>query len=120
MERFLNKAIVVLLSISPVGLFVIKGWVSAILFLSSLIAIILISQMFFYKLKNGKIESVVCLEKSAYPMLGDKWPAVIMIALAFPVFAVFGAAVFTSAIIFVFFKFWFLPFEFDSLKVLIE
>jgi len=89
MERFLNKTLFVLLSIFPVGLFVIKGWASAILFLSSLIATILISKVFNNKSKNGKIERTEDLEKCPYPIIGSKWPAVIMITLAFPVFAVF-------------------------------
>lgn len=89
MERLLNKTLYVLLSISPICLFVIKGWEGAIIFLSSVTAMSLIAMKYFSKPNNEERVHVGFLEKSITPILSDRWPAVIMIMLAFPVFAVF-------------------------------
>ncbi len=89
MERFLNKALLALLSILPIGIFIIKGWGNAIIFVSFIIAMSSIAVVYFQKFKKAKESTFSNFSnKSKHSPINTFWLVMVTIMLAFPVFAV--------------------------------
>lgn len=89
MEHSLNKTLIILLSISPVGLFIIKGWVGTIHFLAFAISIFLISSNYISKIKQDHNKIFFSPIKQFNSPQDRFWIRLVTAMLVFPILAVY-------------------------------